>query len=456
MRLTLFLLGQCAFLGGAWWTLTRLRATKNLVTAWGFTILAWFLYLLIWYGPTSVFVVLGKEYVKEVATHPWWLREDMLVPALLNTIVLQLLPIILTVLLLRRWKHSRFGPWMRLEPLLGHVSVLWFGILGTFCQALTAFLWGHIWLQSQFDFSILPLWQKAAASGFFMFTIGPQLAFLAYRYWRPNIGLSEKRLNFLTLLSIVVAIYSFAAFGQRTYVMFEACLLVFILDQILPVLRRALVIVLPTLIFTAYGLTSLQARIQPGSSFSVTLSLIGQRLVDDLAYRSGIANDSVVLGARTCVLQQLEAEGKQPFDLLTMEVVSGLPAPLRLSIYPLIGEQRLEPRVGQCYRDWLREPSLRPDLSDSKIEYFLAVLPPFMAGVIGGTIWLLTGMLFLAFLAYLFDIGLESIAFFVPASAHLLVLSTTPGEFLVLLKAGLPYLAVFLFLEMIRTRKTSF
>lgn len=391
--------------------------------------------------------------MKEVSDHPWWLREDMLVPALLNALVLQILPTIVTAILLCQWKQSKLGPWSRLEPLLGHVSILWFGIFGTIAQALTATLWARTWLQSQFDFSILPLWQKAAVSGFLMFTVGPQLAFLSYRLWRQKRILSDLQLNILSVFSILVAVWSFSSFGQRTYVMVEALLLVFTLQLLFPAIRRSLVVVLPILIFAAYGITSLQARVKPSSSSLGTLSLLGQRLVDDLAYRSGIANDSVVLGARACVLQQLAAEGKNSSELLLMEVVSGLPAKLRQSIYPQIGDQRLEPRVGQCYRDWTRDPLIRPDLSDSKIEYFLVALPVFIAAAIGVIVWLSLGTLFLASLSSLFDYGFKSIAFFVPASAHLLVLSTTPGEFLVFIKAGLPYLALFWFLASVSHRQ---
>ena len=449
LRVILFLIGQIILLAGGFQAIKLLRAHRLLVTPWGLAVVTWYLYLLIWYGPSSVFVVLGEAYVKEVATHPWWLREDMLVPSLINAMVLQLMPCLVNLIVLKTTRKHHLIVWSRLEPLLGHVTNLWFGIFGTVAQLSIATIYGQSWLQSRFDFAALPPLAKAAASGFFILTIGPQLSLLAFRYWQK---IKMPYIDWILLPSIFAALYSFSRFGQRTYAMFEIVLLIYVFWLVAPAARKILVLFLPISILSVYSLVSLQARVKSDTSPVKTASTILQRLVDDVSYRSHIANDSVILGARSCVRNQLRLEGVSPSALLSMELASGLPAPMRSALYPELSDQRLESRVGRCYRKWLGEPSLRPDLSDSKTEYFLVSFNPLFSALLGSVSWLFLSTFFLSSISYLYYLGARYTGFFVPASAHLLVLSTTPGEFLVFFKAVAPYLALFILLGVLIRR----
>lgn len=439
LRLTLFLLGQLVLLGGGWLVIRRLIVTHRLVTVWGFTILPLLFYLLTWYGPTSLFVVLGKAYVVEAQTHPWWLSEAHIIPSLLNALVLQSFPFISTsIIFLGPWSNG-FGPWRRLEPVLGHFSNLIFGLVGTVSQVFTAALYSKSWLLGSFDFSLLPFWQKIPASGFFVFTLGPQLAMLAYAKWHTTRRISSRIIKILVFFSLSMGIMSFYAFGMRTYVIYETFFLIIFVASLLHIPLRTTFIALPLLLFLGFTLTSLHNRIPSKQNILETAQLSAQNLINGIAYRSGIANDSVILGARSCVLSQLRHDNQQQHEILSMEILSGLPKPLRDKVDANLIDKRLERRVGQCYRDWLANPGLKPDLTDSRIEYFLVGFGPFLAPFVGSTFWIILVYIFILLINTSFHSLSASVAFFLPASAHILSLSDTPGSFLVFIKAALPY-----------------
>lgn len=439
MKLAIFLLGQLLLVGGGLLSISKLKAERRIVTIWGFTLIAILFYMLIWYGPTSIFVVLGKRYVVEAQTHPWWLDEKHILPSLSNALVLQSLPLITTGIILSGPWPNGAGPWTRLEPLLGHISNLYFGLLGTVAQIITALLHSKSWLSSSFDFSLLPLWQKIPASGFFVLSIGPQLALFAYSKWNQDKLIGKKPLAFITLVSIGLGIFSFYAFGMRTYVVFEVLLLVLYLVRTIRLSTSVLTVLLPLILFLSFGLTSLHNRVPKQDSLVRTTQLVASNLVNGIAYRSGIANDSVILGSRDCVLQQLKQDSQQPTTLISMELASGLPKSLRDNFGEDLIDKRLERRVGQCYRDWLQRQDLKPDLSDSRIQYFLVALNPSIAPFVGSMFWILLIYSYLFLVCALCQKGLCSLAFLLPASAHTLALSDTPGAFVVFFKAAFPY-----------------
>lgn len=458
LKLLFFVLGQVVLLGGCWWSFNGLIKRHQLLTIWGALISTWYGYLLVWYGPTSLFGVLGPDFVAEAAAHPWWLRVDMLVPSLANAFLLQGIPLILNYLFFSEFLTLPNFFSARLEPILGHKSCLWFGLLGTLAQFYSAVFFGDLWLRSQFDFGALLVLQKSVLSGFFMFTVGPQISLLFYRYCRRDKFLSPSALNSLVIISILVAIYSFAAFGQRTYVLFEIIFLCYIVLSASGRYKLLIAGVVPFALFIGYAFTSMQARINVSLNPLEIASVAGKRLVDDLAYRSHIANDGVMIGARACVLEQLNELGLSKEFVLPIELASGLPHPIR-QLLPLdIGSARLEALVGNCYRRWLDMPDANIDLTDSKVQYFLITFGQITAPFISTAFWLILGLIYILSVYLLFLSGLRLVAFAIPAATHFLVLGTTPGEVFVVIKALLPYFAIialFSFLNRIFRKSSS-
>ncbi len=442
LRLFIFLAGQIILLVGGWWTISSLVRRKQLLSVWGAVICAWYCYLLIWYGPTSLFVALGSKYVVEVATHPWWLRDDMLIASLLNAMLLQAIPFFLNEVIYRKWLPLFQVLFVRLEPLLGHVSCFWFGLLGTFAQVYAGFSFGDLWLQGQFDFGSLSLLQKSALSGFFIFTIGPQVSLLFYRHCRSKVFLSAPALNVIVFFSILCGLYSFSAFGQRTYVLFEIALIAYFLLSVSGRYKKFVVALVPVALFVGYTFTSIQARIKVSANPLEIASVASRRLVNDFAYRSHIANDSVMIGARLCVLDQLNDLGLRPDALVPVELASGLPRAMRQTLPIDLVPLRLETLVGNCYRRWLDNPDANIDLTDSKGQYFLMMFGQVIGPFVSSIFWLSLHLFFVLLIYMIFFVGLRFVAFAVPASVHFLVLATTPGEIFVVVKAMIPYLLI--------------
>ncbi len=441
-RLFVFLAGQIILVGGCWLTITSLLRRKKLMTIWGSVISAWYVYLLIWYGPSSLFAALGADYVKEIATHPWWLREDTLLIALSTAIILQIVPLVFNILVFKVSLPVKSLLFTRLEPLLGHVSCLWFGLLGTFAQVYTAVVFRGMWLEGQFNFGALSIVQKLFLSGFFIFTVGPQIALIFYRKYRNNTFLSAYAMNWILCLSILMGTFSFAAFGQRTYALIEIVLLAVFVYTVAGRYKNLIVLCIPFVLFVGYMITSMQARIKFTEGPVDMVSVVAGRLVDDFAYRSHLANDSVIIGARSCVLTQLHDLGLNQAFILPVEIASGFPQPLRQSLPLDLTSARLESLVGNCYRQWLGAPNTNIDLTDSKMQYFLTIFGVELSAFIGSVFWLLLHLICIGLICSVFYAGFHGIAFALPASTHLLVLGTTPGEVFVLVKALTPYVVL--------------
>ena len=432
LRLFVFLAGQIILLFGGWWTISSLVRRKQLLTVWGAVICAWYCYLVIWYGPTSLFVALGSKYVFEVATHPWWLRDDMLIASLLNAMLLQAFPFVLNAAIYRKRLTLFQVLFVRLEPLLGHVTCFWFGLLGTFAQVYAGFSFGDLWLQGQFDFGSLSLVQKSALSGFFIFTIGPQVSLLFYRHCRSKSFLSDPALTALAFFSLIGGLYAFSAFGQRTYVLFEIALIAYLFLSASGRYKKFVIGLFPVVLFFGYTITSMHNRIRISPDPFEIVSLASARFVDDFSYRSHIANDSVLIGARACVLGQLDEAGLSAGALFPIELASGFPRLIRQVLPIDLAPVRLETLVGNCYRN----------LSDSKGQYFLIIFGQFLGPFVSSVFWLFLHLFYILLIYMIFSVGLRFVAFAVPASVHFLVLATTPGEIFVLVKAMIPYLLI--------------
>ena len=442
LRLFVFLAGQIILLFGGWWTISSLVRRKQLLTVWGAVICAWYCYLVIWYGPTSLFVALGSKYVFEVATHPWWLRDDMLIASLLNAMLLQAFPFVLNAAIYRKRLPLFQVLFVRLEPLLGHVTCFWFGLLGTFAQVYAGFSFGDLWLQGQFDFGSLSLVQKSALSGFFIFTIGPQVSLLFYRHCRSKSFLSDPALTALAFFSLIGGLYAFSAFGQRTYVLFEIALIAYLFLSASGRYKKFVIGLFPVVLFFGYTITSMHNRIRISPDPFEIVSLASARFVDDFSYRSHIANDSVLIGARACVLGQLDEAGLSAGALVPIELASGFPRLIRQVLPIDLAPVRLETLVGNCYRKWLNIPNANIDLSDSKGQYFLIIFGQFLGPFVSSVFWLFLHLFYILLIYMIFSVGLRFVAFAVPASVHFLVLATTPGEIFVLVKAMIPYLLI--------------
>jgi hypothetical protein len=195
-------------------------------------------------------------------------------------------------------------------------------------------------------------------------------------------------------------------------------------------------------LFVGYTFTSIQARIKVSENPLEIASVASRRLVDDFAYRSHIANDSVMIGARVCVLDQLNELGFRPDALVPVELASGLPRAIRQALPIDLVPLRLETLVGNCYRRWLNNPDVNIDLTDSKGQYFLIMFGQSIGPFVSSIFWLFLHLFYILLIYIIFSVGLRFVAFAVPASVHFLVLATTPGEIFVLVKAMIPYLLI--------------
>jgi len=443
LRLFIFLFGQIILLVGGWWTISDLIRRKQLITVWGLVISAWYCYLLIWYGPTSVFAALGSRYVHLADAYPWRISGEMLIISLLSAVLLQAIPFVLNIIIHKTPLPIFKVLFLRLEPLLGHVSCLWFGLLGTIAQLYAAFLFGNLWLQGRFDFGSLSLLQKSVLSGFLIFTIGPQVSLLFYKHFRHKPSISDLALNALICFSLFSGLYAFTAFGQRTYVILEIFLLAYLLFSGARRYKKLVFYMLPIALFLGFTVTSLQNRIELSQNPFETVSLAGKHLIKDLSYRSHIANDSVLINARSCVLDQLNDSGLSAGSLFPIELASGLPRQIRQALPLDVESVRLEKLVGNCFKLWLNpKPWINIDLSDSKGQYFLIMFGQFVAPFVSTIFWFLLHTFYILLFYTVFSFGLRYVAFAIPASVHFLVFGTTPGEFFVVVKAMTPYLLI--------------
>ena len=441
LRLFIFLFGQTILLVGGWWTISDLARRKQLLTVWGSVISAWYCYLLVWYGPTSVFAALGSKYVYLADAYPWRISDETLLASLLSAVLLQAIPFILNVIIHKKPLPIFKVLFLRLEPLLGHVSCLWFGLLGTIAQLYAAFSFGHLWVHGQFDFGSLPLLQKSVLSGFFIFTIGPQVSLLIYKHFRHKPSISDLTLNAFICFSLFSGVYSFTAFGQRTYVILEVFLIAYLVFSGSRQYKKLVVFMLPVALFFGFTVTSLQNRIELSQNPFETASVAGKHLLRDLSYRSHIANDSVLISARSCVLDQLNDSGLTASSLFPIELASGMPRQIRQALPLDVESVRLEKLVGNCFKLWLNTPPwINIDLSDSKGQYFLIMFGQFVGPLVSSIFWFLLHSFYILLFYAIFSFGLRYVAFAIPASVHFWVFGTTPGEVFVVFKALIPYL----------------
>ena len=437
--LIIYLFGQlCLFLGG-WTTLVLLKRRKLFLTSWGVIVSGWYFYLLVYYGPTSVYAVLAAESGEGSSVAPWFLNINSFGLSLWAGLSQQILPLMITIALLFFFSsktNSPVSPWSRLEPLLIHPSTLIFGIVGTGVQVLTSILYAS----SGFVFADLNPFEKLICTMFLIFTFGPQIALVSFQFVRSRADLmNSKVLDLMILLSLISSILVFSSFTMRTYAMSSSILLFFWAFRRFRIKKIVLLVLLPTFLVITFASASVQ-RISYNKELSSIPSSVFASLQYNFSYRSGFGTDSVVIGARQCISSKLIT--RNPFDLIVNELILGFPSMIRRRLSPSLFEQKLEVLVGDCYKQWLNRDDLRVDLLDTKAEYFLAVFGPFIGGPMATFLWLGSELFVMIMFTYLFAKGVRLMAFMAPAFTQVVIFASTPAEFIVFFKAALPTLCL--------------
>ena len=437
--LVIFLFGQlCLFLGGLT-TLFLLKTRKLFLTPWGVIVSGWYFYLLVYYGPTSVYAVLAAESGKGSSVAPWFLSINSFGLSLWAGLSQQILPLIITIALLffcPSKTNSSVSPWSRLEPLLIHPSTLIFGILGTGVQVLMSILYAS----SGFVFATLSPFEKLICTMFLIFTFGPQIALVLFQLVRSRVEhMNSKVLDLMILISLISSIFVFSSFSMRTYAMSSSLLLFYWAFRRFRIKKIILLFLLPTFLVVTFAVASVQ-RIAYKKELSSIPSSVFTSLQYNVGYRSGFGTDSVVIGARQCILSKLTTGN--PSDLIVNELILGFPSTIRRRLSPSLFEQKLEVLVGDCYKQWLSRDDLRVDLLDTKAEYFLAVFGPFIGSPMAIFFWLGCELFVMIVFTYLFAKGVRLIAFMAPAFTQIVIFASTPAEFMVFFKAALPTLCL--------------
>ncbi len=432
----IFLLSQlCLFLGiGVNYYLLNVRSL--LLTPWSFVLGGWYYYLLVYYGPTSLHAVLATESGIGSSVASWYLNTSSFGLALLASFFQLLLPLFITKSLLLLFpidSRLNISPWSRLAPLLIHRSTFIFGVLGTVVQIIVCFLYAD----SRFNFSMFNPFEKLITTMFLIFTFGPQIALILFQLLRADCSNNlPKFFSWITFSSLIISISVFSAFGMRTYSMTSSLLLLFSLCYQLRLRKTLLLTMIPTFLVISFAFATFTNRTKFDADFYRFPLHVFSSLQRDLSYRSGFGTDSVVIGARQCIVNTIGYENLP--SIINNELILGLPAPLRSSMSPNLFANKLEVLVGDCYRNWLGIKNIRIDLLDTKAEYFLVVFGPLWGGFFATLFWLGLELGLTMFISYLFTVGVKNVAFMLPAFAQVVIFASTPGEFFVYLKAALP------------------
>ena len=453
MLLSLFLIGQLLLFTSFFWTTRKLYTNGLLMTPWGIVALTSYLYLFVYYGPTSVGIVLDQSETARI--YPWFRNSVTLPLAICIGMIQQVGPAILTAILMPL--RDRFGPrcrpWSKLDSIFGNSSTFWYGILGSANQLIVTILFSKAWTDQQFVFADLVAWQKLLVSSFLIFTFGPQCALALYNICATDkraLGLSAKGLKLVTLACFAVALIAFSAFSFRTYALTTGLIAVIWSAYAFHLRKSLLVALLPLALIAIYT----QASLTRLGNFNVLESPASplRLLVSDLGYRSGFGTDSAIIGATNCVSAKLQASNHRKIEIFSIELASGLPRSMRDALYPRLGQMKLEALAGLCYKEWLRTPHWHVDLLDVKSEYFLFAFPPLLGGVLGVLSWSAVGCLLLIFFVWLYKNVSTSLAFAIPASLQALTYTSTPADYLVLFKSLIPLMIMVLAAQVVVTR----
>lgn len=440
-RIILFLIIQVLLFGGIRNIYLQLFRAKYLFTVWSFVICTWYIYLIHWYGPISIFASLGSHYVVMAHNRPWFVNDSYLLPSLLNALVLACMPVAINMFVFKVFRGKNLFLFSDIKPLLGHQSCFLFGLLGTLSQFIAGLLYSNMWIDGGFTFSSFSVLEKIILSGFLVFTIGPQISLLTYYYFRDKKNIPDFRLRLLIVISFLLGIYSFANFGQRAYVLIEILSLAIWIASFLRPKQKLFLMLLPLILFIGYTVTT-SFRIQSDLGFIESAPPAAKSLIRDLSYRSHIGTDSGVLAARNDVLDQLRVYKFHPMQILPIEFASGMPAFVRAYLPAEYQFARFEVLVGNYYQS-LDSRRVYVDLHDSKSQYFLIIFGAGLGSIASTLFWLSVHLVLLLLVQTVFKSGLGSSAFIVPASFHFLVFGTTPGEIFVFAKSAMPYLLLF-------------
>ena len=453
--IVIFLLAQVSLFVGAGATYFLLKKRALLFTPWAFVVVGWYFYLFVYYGPTSIYAVFAAHSGIGSSQAPWFLNTSSFSLSLLSGFFQSLLPLIITKLFLFLFSvnsSSTISPWSRLEPLLIHPSTFLFGIFGTAVQVLVCFFYGP----QGFKFSDFNIFEKLIATMFLIFTFGPQVALILFQVVREYSGRPSRAiLNWVSFSSLIISIVVFSVFTMRTYALICSLLLLFWLFYRFRFQKIVFLLFLPVVLVSTFTLSSIQQRFAFDGNMINLPSVVFSKLQRDLSYRSGYGTDSVVIGARECIIDAIGYP--QLPSIIGNELVLGLPAPLRSAISPNLFDNKLEVLVGNCYGKWLGIPKLTIDLLDTKAEYFLVVFGMFWGGLFSVLFWLGLELALILLIVSLFASGIRYVAFLVPAFSQIVVFSSTPGDLFVYLKAALPtyfiiFFACYFYLKLFRVK----
>lgn len=434
-----FIFLQILLISGFYLSNRSLLRRKSLITPLGVTINAWYSYLLIYYGPTSVFVILGPEYVEPALNRPWLLSHAYIGDTLPLAFFPFLLPCVLTLWFLRYKKNplSRLLLYP-LRPALTHPYNLLFGVLGSIIQFLATILVSPTWSTASFS-EYSPLF-KFLGSSSVVLSISPQLVIAIYTYYssrsKLSVGPQISKLIFIT--SSVIGFFCFSSFSLRTSLLL-LCAIVFVTasQSIFCVSKRLAFCLFIALSYIAYACATLPVRVHPLDSERSIANKINASLVYDISYRSGFGTESAILASKDC----LHHNQLSLTQILIPEFIRGMPSQLRNQTMKYsLDYHKLEDLMRQCFSSHDLDV-LGFDLFDVKSEYFLAAdMYPLLASLISTLFWLLLGLLFFASLACIYSLGLPIFSIVLVPFFVAFILSTSPGDLLVLFKTILPYM----------------
>ena len=438
MNLILFFVGQLILCFSSYKTYRLLRSRGLLSTPLALVVLSTYLYLFVYYGPTNIFAALGPVYLPMAKSHPWFYEPSTITTSFAAGILQQLFPYIFTLLVLHGPNKPREIVSVRLDQVFGHSSNYCFGLAGTCIQALLALL-SPLWKQGVFVFntSFLPL--QLTTSSFLLVTFAPQFSLIVYSIFRKknDLNLAPWQINLATICSLIVAAIAFSAYSFRTYSILNAGLAVAFILVALPPARRT--IVTATSLFTvfavgAYLVTTLTSRLNINSEHIIPH--VARSLQRELSYRSGFGTDSSVTANLQCINTYLDSKRMRRPDLLLIELATGLPRPLRNTLYPNLMSNRLESIMKYCYANKLGNMQLHLDLLDTKNEYFIVLnSSPYLAALTGSLFWAVASLSIIVAILKLHPF----FSFGVAASIQILTFSSTPGELVSVLKILILY-----------------
>lgn len=430
-----------------------LNQKQATVTPIGLTVYAWYIYLLIFYGPTSAFAVLGPEYVESAANRPWLLSHEHITDTIVLALIPFLLPHLLTLAILF-FNQSTLTRLLlyQLRPAFHNTSNLLFGIVGTIFQLLALFLISDTWRTQPFsDYS--PFF-KIIGLSVVVLSISPQLALAFYTYYTCQEQGSVRPRSFAAIFmtSSLIGFFCFVSFSLRTSLILLCAIVIFIVcHSLLHLRKRLMLFIFILLAYITYSLATLPYRVHPLDSGRTLTDKINASFIYDISYRSGFATESVIIASKGC----LDQKDTSLIDTILPELVRGIPSFLRQAVVDNLAiSPKFEDQIRECYSSYdLNRFGF--DLFDVKSEYFLgASINPYLASLLSTVFWIFLALSLFSLIAFSFSKGYSIFTILLSPFLASYVLSTSPGDLVVLFKVTTLFLLIVLIFR--KTHATLF